>query len=846
MTVGGAPIYGSDAIAGTVNVILKKNFDGLEGSVSSGISKYGDGGDINGSLLFGKNFAGGRGNITINAYYDRQHGITGAQRPDSYGGSAPFFGTPADSSVPYINQLYSGGLHYNIFTNTGMPLFADSIPIYGGQPYAGITNAAGQALRFNNAGKLVPFVNGTITGSGLYQAGGDGFPIGDYSNFLAETERYALTALTHYDISDHVTFSGEVWWGRSTGTDLSEQPAYSTALFANAGQANGNLVLSSSNPFLSAADRATIEAGLGGPGDFYLARANTDLQGGSFKTRSDILRLVGGLKGDFAAGERKFNWDITLTYGRATSQTVTREINFQNFTNALNAVTGPDGSPACASGYTNSPFATLSSTCAPINVFGVNNESAAAINYITSLGQAHQVNTQYDFVADLKGDLIKLPGGFAKFVIGYEQRHETAHFDPGAFDYGYYDDTGTRQSYGFGAPVDPVGGTQTTHEGFTELNLPLIGPDSGVPLVHRLEASGAARYVNNSSTKSFWTYTYGGIYAPVSDITLRGNYTRSFRAPALTELYAPRGTVYSLANDPCDQRFINEGPNPATRAANCAAAGVPGNFTSSIVDASATGTSGGNPNLQNETANSFTAGTVIQPSFIKGLAITADYVSIRIHNEIATLSVTDLMDACYDSPGYPNSFCSTFTRDATSHQITSFAQGNYNIGIESLQALQGHVAYDLPLTRVGLPASAGSLAFQADFLHTYRHYYQVGTGDLQKVAGGLADPIDNVTASVAYNSKSFTWLWQFMYYGPTKVAINSPDSDYQYPRQSPYLMVNTAISIVANERYTFRINVNNVFDRGVPFPYAISASSTSRYYDAIMGRYFRATAQFKF
>ena len=124
VSVGGAPIYGSDAIAGTVNILLKKNYDGVEATGSYGLSKYGDGQDYNFSVLAGKNFAEGRGNITANFYYDNQNGITGAQRPTTYGGQASFFGTSI-KPASYAYQLYGGGRHYNVFTNTGMPMVED-------------------------------------------------------------------------------------------------------------------------------------------------------------------------------------------------------------------------------------------------------------------------------------------------------------------------------------------------------------------------------------------------------------------------------------------------------------------------------------------------------------------------------------------------------------------------------------------------------------------------------------------------------------------------------------------------------------------------------------------------
>jgi outer membrane receptor protein involved in Fe transport len=845
VSVGGAPIYGSDAIAGTVNIILKKNFEGLEVEGQNGISQKGDGGDYNVSLLAGKNFGAGRGNITVSASYDRQNGIPSSDRY-TLGGSAPFFGS-ALPGQSFSEQLYNGGERYDVFTNTGMPLFADDVPIYGGQAAAGITNAQGQPLRFDTTGHLVPFVNGAPTGNGLYQAGGDGFRIADYDNFLTDSNRIQVTALAHYDFSDHFRFSGEAWYGRSTATNLRAQPFYNTALFNSAGETNGNLILSTANPYLSDADRTTIINSLVAngqdPGTFLLARANTDLATGSFRTQTDTWRFVGGFDGDFNVGSHAFTWEINAVYGRAKSSTTTREVVTQNYYNALDAVRDASGNIVCAPGYTNAAIATGSATCAPLDVFGVNQASQAALNYITAIANPTQVNTQFDLVADIKGSVFKLPAGDVKFALGYEHRGESANFQPGAFYAGQDNGDGTFTQYGNTIPITPVIGSYTTNEGFGELNIPVVSGDMHVPLIYSLELQGAARYVSNSVSGGFWTYTGGGTYAPVKGVTLRGNYTRSLRAPSITELYAPIAPVFDTASDPCDSHFITGGPDPTRRAANCASAGIPAGFTSNVASFTAQGTAGGNPSLQNEVGNSWTAGGVLQPGFLPGFQLSVDYVHINIKNEIASLSLTDLMNACYDSTDFPNnSFCGTFTRDAD-HQVTSFAEGNYNIGIEQFRGLQASFNYNLPLSRVGLSSSAGSISLAVNYLHTFKHQYQVGDGDLQYTVGTTQEPADNVTANLNYDNGGFNFMWQTTYYGPTRLDVNVPLSNYQYPTVGSYFMFNSSVGYDLTKQFNIRLIVNNVFNKGVPFPYDVSQT---RYYDALMGRYFRVSVGFKF
>lgn len=847
VSVGGAPIYGSDAIAGTVNVILKKDYNGVSATGSYGISQAGDAPDYNFSVLAGQDFDEGRGNITVNVYYDRQTGLTTAARPNVTGGSRTFNGS--DPTGEYTYRRYSGGFRYPIFTNTGLPMVVDYIPIIAGQNYYGFSDANGNALRFNNAGQLTTFENGTALGNGITEAGGDGFRINDYGNLLTDSQRLQGTALLNYELTDSIRFHGEFWIGRNQARNLADQPYYSTWLFGDAGDANGNLALSSSNPFLSAADQATIQSQLadwGLPTDtFYMSRANTDLATGAFKTTTTLVRGVGGLEGDFMIGSHAFTWNTSVNYGRIVSKTRSRELVTQNFFNALDAVTDASGNIVCNPGYTNATIPTLSSTCAPLNIFGYNNASQAALDYVTAIANTRQVNTQLDVIADIQGDIIDLPAGKVQAAFGVEYRRESQSFDPGAFYTGELQDDGTYAQYGGSIPITAVSGAYHTKEVFGELNIPVVSDDMNIPGIYSLDLNAAGRYTDNSLTGGNWSYTLGGSWAPIQPITLRGNYTKSFRAPSVTELYAPIASIYDLADDPCDYRFVDNGPNPETRYANCVAAGIdPETFQSTISDASQQGSAGGNRNLHNEYAKSWTVGAVFAPSFVPGLRITSDYVSIDISDEITAPGIEALLAACYDSPDYPNlSACDSFTRDSTG-QISDFQDVYFNIAIEKFRAQQSTLSYRLPLQKLGLPEGAGVLNLSANWLHTYKHYYKVGSADKQLVLGDLSDPKDAVTGNINWQTKDFDWNWQAIYYGPSKVNPNSPDSAYEYPNVGAYWMFNTSIGIKANENFDLRLIVNNVFDLGIPKPY--TSYSASKYYDALMGRYFRLNATVNF
>jgi len=344
------------------------------------------------------------------------------------------------------------------------------------------------------------------------------------------------------------------------------------------------------------------------------------------------------------------------------------------------------------------------------------------------------------------------------------------------------------------------------------------------------------------------SYTGGGNWSPINGLTVRGNYTRSFRAPSVTEAFAPIATTFETGNDPCDSSFINGGSNPATRAKNCAAAGIPaGGFTSSIVSATVQGLGGGNAKLNNEIANSWTVGANYAVPFAPGLVLTADYIHIDIKNEIVQPGIQSIMQACYDSPSYPNSpFCSDFTRDPVTHQITSFSDTFLNIASQNYRALQASVSYALPLSRLGLPDTLGVLNLSSNYLHEFKNQQVIGTGSAQIYHNAIGEPADAVTSMIDWQTKRFDWSWTVLYDGPTKVNPNNPASNYQYYNISPYWMANTSIGVMVNDHFRLRGIVNNVFNMGVTYAGPVPEFSTNKEFDAVFGRSYRITAEVKF
>ena len=861
----GAPIYGSDAIAGTVNVILKKDYHGFDIDVQSGISKYGDAPKYRIRALAGMNFAGGRGNITIAGEYDQEKGLrftdrgltTSDDRFDSPATPGQFTFVPyKDFRVPSIDV-------------NGIPLVGDFVSLspqqqaafsiyFGPPPYNFGVGSLNSQLKFDPSGNLIPIDFGSPIGPNnqfnLFTSGGNGLSLPQVENLLTDLKRYSANLIARYAFSDRVRVFGEGWYSVSQGRNLTGQPAYNYGFFGPGGSRDGNLILSVDNPFLSPAARASIVNSInnnpfsdqnssGSPQDyFYFSRGNYDLQSGVATGKTKVYRFVGGIEADLRVlpvGDWKAQ--ATANYGRSVTTSVIPSLNQQNFLNAVNAVRDANGNIVCAPGYVNSGAATISSVCAPLNLFG-QQASQAAKDYVTSIARPKSINTQKDFVASISGPLFRLPGGNLSFAAGYEHREETSNFDPGSFYFGV-PGPAPRETYGRSVPIDPVFGKFKTNEFFGEIDGDLIGPDNGIPLINSLSFQTAGRYVKNSIAGNDFTWTAGARYAPIRDLSFRVALTRAIRSPSVTEAFNPSSSSFIFADDPCDNANINIGPAPATRAANCTAAGVTQPFSALSNQRSFNGITVGNADLKNEIANSFTAGTVVRPRFLPGLTLTVDYVNIRLKQAISAFSPNQVLSACYDSTSFAtNPFCSLIQRDSTG-QLSLVKTSYFNSALLQYRGILGALDLRLPSPFLG----AGSrLDFSASVQHLLTLNNSASSGDSPtKNAGSIGFAKNRGVASVAYTNGGFSTQLQGNYIGPANLVASQIANQFSIPRVKGIVFTNFAISQAVGKRFTLRGDIDNLFDVKPPYP-SLTQAAYSTYFPGILGRYFRVGAEVHF
>ena len=694
--IGGAPIYGADAIAGTINVITRDRFEGAEFTFRHGFTSKGDAEFENVMMVAGANTADGKGNVTFSAEWYRQGGLLGTERPRFSGGENDvFFGTTAPGRAEIFRDN-----RINLFTFGGVPSPSGSfIGSFGVGRFPD-----GNFYQFDSNSNLVGFTPGVPgPGSAFFALGGDGPDFFDEVEQLqSPLDRGVFTGQFNYDLTNNVRFSSDFLFSDSNATELTNQGGFQTFAF---GGTSGALVFGADHPFLPQQARDIFAQN--GIGAFTLHRFNNDIIDSSNDRDQQLWRWTGGFEGDFFVGNRRFNWEAFAVHGESDIETESEGLIDGRFLNAidvrqltaedlaavdptdLNAIGGQGavsvGSLVCEAVFQaalNPDFGTISGSgvqtdrlfidgCIPLNLFGQNARSEAAREWVTGdrITTSKIKQTVYNF--NIGGELFDLPAGAIAVNVGYEGRRESALWKPGL---------GTELPVTRSAPFSETGGDFDTDEFFFEGVAPIFSDDMNIPGFHTLEINGAVREIDNSQSGSSTVWSAGGNWKPISTLNIRGNYTESIRSPSLVELFAPVTQSFSFANDPCDFRFVDQGPNPDLRRQNCIDAGIndPDNFTSNIVNATAVGRTGGNVNLTDETAESYSVGFTWEPRWVDNLIIGADHFDIELSDAITVLGLTDLMVACFDSANFPaNPACDAFERDA-SGQVVDFQTGQTN------------------------------------------------------------------------------------------------------------------------------------------------------------------------
>lgn len=852
VTGGTSAVYGSDAMAGVVNFVLKRNFEGLRLRGHAGISQRADAATVFASAVAGRNFADGRGNVTLAAEYARQDAYEPHQRRllDQQGNFLPVdVDNPTDPGVVNNSDGVPDRMWY--------PDLHSATNAYGGMltPNCNAaTPAAFRAIRclpgtnnarlyyFQEDGSLIegsygdrdfrPISNNINGGSGTdFRQRGE-------NQLRPNLERINLNAMAHLELAPAFQPFAEFQYAHVTGSGGGPGPAFfQGGLFGT---------LRIDNPYLTDQARTFIRSVLGPTSTtFQLSRALLDLGQRDQQPDRDLYRGAIGVRGKFM---EDWDYELSANYGQFNQTIVSNAVfNSQRMLYALDAVRDPaTGNIVCR--VTIDPAARVlnpnlapalqkfvandAAQCVPYNPFGRAASSAAARAYVSPPAVSRGKQTQLILNGYMSGDTsgwFSLPGGPVGFALGTEYRRETA--------FQKYDEVTELGGNFLNAVQEFDPPAFEVKEAFAELRLPLLADR---PFVHELTLQAAGRVADyKGATGTVFAWNAGGTWAPVPDIRFRGAYSVAVRAPNLAELYTVQQTSSAPGFlDPCS--FENIGAGSPNRLPNCRSQGIPVGFNRLLGSGVAPQVivTGGNPNLKEEASKSLTLGLVLTPRFIPGLTLSLDYYDITIDDVISAPTAQAIANACYDAPDLDNQFCDLFARRPAGSvdPLTGLSNAFF---IQTLQQITLNFA---KFTAKGVDLEAayrrsipGFGTIGTRLLGTYvrernNYIFPDDPGRPNQILLETGDPRWTFNWNVDLKTGPFTVGYQLRYVGKQLIINNAAENVFsvggRLPENADFTDVpfypalfyhNITLGLEVDERFTLQFGIDNLTDRLAPF-----------------------------
>ncbi|MET4133631.1 iron complex outermembrane receptor protein [Porphyrobacter sp. MBR-155] len=664
VTGGASAVYGSDAIAGVVNYILRDDFEGVEARGQYNLDSRGDGGIVDVTLTAGTNFGGDRGNITVSANYADRKAIGTEDRAFSRQ-------VLTDIAVNGVDQLGPGGSSFVPNGRfSGLPSTTAAIAAIPGlaaaYAAAGLTGIGANGFIPDDSGLNVrPYIGPNAAGAN------DAFNFLE-NNFLRfPQERWGVTALAHYDLTDGVTAFVE---GAFTNNK--------TVLGFASSFINASMPIEVNNPFIGAPLANVLQVidqnqtGAAANDGLVNLTINRRLQEvgprRNFDDR-DAWRVLGGLRGEIAGGENAFSdlrWEAYYSYARSkNTQLQMGNVSLSKFREGI--LSGPGGA---------APL---------VNPFGPN-ISQAGIDFISVESTNIDITDLHVVAGNLSGTLFSLPAGPVGFSVGGEYRSSSANFRPDAL-------LAAGDIAGFN-PITATKGSIDVWELFGEVRVPLL---TDVAFARELAVNAAFRYSDYDLEQvgGVWTYQGGLDWQVSSDLAFGGQYQRAIRAPNVGEAFGGNRTFPVAATDPCARAAA---ATDTILRDLCIANGVPAALVGNAAvqpNDQIPGVLGGNANLREEKSDTYTFGVIVTPSFIPRLRLSIDYYDISLKGAISPLAggVNSILDLCFNQIRNPDSVaCQAVSRNPTSGiidtQFPVFAL-NENIGRLETSGIDVQVNY---------------------------------------------------------------------------------------------------------------------------------------------------------
>jgi iron complex outermembrane receptor protein len=879
-TGGASAVYGSDAVAGVVNIILDTKLNGFKGQVDYGQTKYGDGQDGHVSLGYGHGFAGDKGHFIVGGEFENSASIGICSQVRSWCATNEAIFTNIDYKTPGAPGY--GQPHYIVGPNGGSAnatltgLLAPCLP-------GPVCVSPAPQMQFNAAGTaLVPYAAGLYAPGAFpfgYQEGGDPNTAGAYDETTMRPQVRRYTALAHadYDITPTIAGSLEGWFARSQAINPVANGALGPADLQVADSPVNVFVLNNpiaaDNAFLTPTEQAYIRSFGGAAAEF--GRNMMNLVEAQNHTDNDTWRIVGSLKGSLG---NSWGWDGYAEYGDTeTKQQLFHNVVSPFLTYALDAARNSSGqivcgvnipgrtNPATGAPYTAADVALASENggCQPLNLFGAANASAAALAYAYPTLSEDVSYTQAVVSGNVHGDLFQGWGaGPIKLAGGAEYRHEHGNITHNLQNQPFYNSFELSYGLDYRGSIDVV-------EGYGELNVPLL---KDAPFARYAEVDGAVRETYNrasnetvepapfaqareagrSASHTFDTWKVSGIWDVNDWLRFRGTRSQDVRAPQFRELFQS----YSVAASGPFASVNNPWNNNQPQQTNI--------FT------------GGTLALKPETADTLTAGVVLSPKsgWLDRARFSADWYEIIINQPIAGppfgIGAQNIVNGCYEGSSF---FCSLVVRDASTNVITSVNNSAANLGKYTTRGVDLEGDYTLPLDSVN-KGWDGDLNFRILSSYLYDMIIDTGlggpvvnyagqSGPTGAFGGYNTSPMWQLNGFATYTRGPFSGTVQVRYVGAGKleavtafggapVTPGSPGYSSANPNSINENHVPSEVYVNLSGTYDLKhnlslfANINNLFNQTPPIAPGGNGYPTNPVYFDTYGMTWKVGVRFRY
>ncbi|WP_312217665.1 TonB-dependent receptor domain-containing protein [Brevundimonas sp.] len=833
---GASAAYGSDAVAGVANFIINDNFEGVQIDAQYGQTDRSDGETESYSLTIGGNFADDKGNAVISINRSTRSMIFNGAREFAAisGGSGT---TPLGSTTFDANNLPSDALFKQYFNsqdakNTGAIGYNADGTLFAHQGALGFKSPGG-----------IEYDGFHVPGSNYV------FNTGALNYLQLPLERWNVYSSARYKVNDNAEFYGNALFNQYVADqELAATPASSATGFR----------VPSTNPFIGADLRALLDSRANPNSSFQLSKRFTDLGGRHASYDYNVYQITGGIRGQVP--QSSWTYDVYASFGRVSAnETQTGNVSRSSVQTLLDDPWGgagdgvDEGTMLCEGGF---------------NPFGLAPISASCLNYIGRTSRTATTVEQNVVEGTLQGKAFDLPAGEVRVAMGVQYRENSYRFDSdpslekmnpklphlGADGLPDGGEIGGVEIAGFN-PSPSVNGSVNSIDLFGEALVPLL---SNLPFIQQLDMTLGYRYSDYSSIGGTQAYRADLDWTIIDGLRLRGGYNRAVRAPSVGELYSPLGVNYmaigqanasAAGGDPCDSTgFYMNGPNAAQVKQLCIAQGVanPDNFI--YTDNQVAGWDGGNPNLSEETADTWSFGVVYQPRFesalFSNMSFAIDYYNIEIEDVISSISAADMLKGCFngagENPTYDpnNTYCQLFKRNPLSGAIFDATSNLENLGVLKTAGVDAQFDWRFDLVDLGAP-DWGTLNFNAvvSWL-AEREDSVVAGGAFTDRKGTISDDFGNTfpewksLASVDWAKGPFSATARWRRVGEMTIYGSDEKLDATHYFD---LMGSWAI----NDTVSLRAGVNNVGDQQPrTWNPGVQANTDPSTYDVLGRRYF--------